>query len=358
MRLPGLASVIAALLAAGCNTAGNRTARPEPQQAAPHAGEVTWKLAITGQVRNAALVDRGNLYFTTFDELFPKLSRLYAVDTRTGREKWTFQPGVHILTSPALAGELVFFGTADGNLYALHRTSGEVAWTFRARGPVWSTAVSSREAIYFGSWDGSLYSLDLETGQEKWQYDAGSRIWSSPHIAGGTVLFGSEDGHLHAVDAGKGRARWKVKTGGPIRSTPASADGTVYFGSHDARLYAVDLQTGLEKWEFATGDAIISKIAVSQGTLLFCSLDNYVFAIDAANGREQWKVRTTGGPTAPVIAGKLVYFGSYEAIVAVELDSGRERFRFVPKGTVHAPPAVSEANIYFGLSDGYFYALR
>jgi len=44
---------------------------------------------------------------------------LYAVDILTGQRKWSFTTGNWVLSSPAIAGGVVYFGSSDGHLYAL-----------------------------------------------------------------------------------------------------------------------------------------------------------------------------------------------------------------------------------------------
>jgi outer membrane protein assembly factor BamB len=46
-------------------------------------------------------------------------SHLYAVDAKTGREKWKFKTGGKVLSSPAVANGVVYVGSEDGYLYAI-----------------------------------------------------------------------------------------------------------------------------------------------------------------------------------------------------------------------------------------------
>ncbi|HPL05588.1 MAG TPA: PQQ-binding-like beta-propeller repeat protein, partial [Bacteroidales bacterium] len=55
----------------------------------------------------------GVVYFGSFD------GNLYAVDIKTGQEKWKFKTKYWVLSSPAIADGVVYFGSFDGNLYAV-----------------------------------------------------------------------------------------------------------------------------------------------------------------------------------------------------------------------------------------------
>jgi alcohol dehydrogenase (cytochrome c) len=98
-----------------------------------------WVFATGGDNRGlqaTPLVHRGVLYLSA-DQ-----SRVFALNARTGRLKWSYDPKigkeverVYCCGSNnrgvALWGELVFVGTMDARMIALHRDSGEVAWEAR-----------------------------------------------------------------------------------------------------------------------------------------------------------------------------------------------------------------------------------
>lgn len=43
---------------------------------------------------------------------------------------WTFVNGISILSSPAISGGSIYFGSEDGNLYALNATTGKKIWSY------------------------------------------------------------------------------------------------------------------------------------------------------------------------------------------------------------------------------------
>ncbi len=46
-------------------------------------------------------------------------SYLYAVDIKTGQEKWKFKTGAVVFSSPAISDGVVYFGSYDSYLYAV-----------------------------------------------------------------------------------------------------------------------------------------------------------------------------------------------------------------------------------------------
>ena len=89
-------------------------------------------------------------------------------------------------------------GSDDRRLYALDARTGQEKWSFKTDGGVASSPAVAGGMIYIGSLDGRLYALDARTGQEKWSFKTGSPV-SSPAVAGGVVYFGDIKGYLYAV---------------------------------------------------------------------------------------------------------------------------------------------------------------
>jgi outer membrane protein assembly factor BamB len=152
----------------------------------------------------------------------------------------------------------LYIGGNDGVLYALDTKSGKPKWTFdavarsgyRTYGIFSSVALGPDKTIYFGGKNGILYAVRELRGtfrrgpQGIWAYKLGPGIQSSPLLAGdGTVYLADEQGTLHAVrppaSGDAGTALWKFATKGTIISSAAlAADGTLYTASMDGKAYA------------------------------------------------------------------------------------------------------------------------
>lgn len=101
-----------------------------------------------------------------------------------------------------------------------------------------SSPAIANDVIYWGSLDGNLYALDTRTGDPRWQFPTQGIVFSAPAIADRIVYFGSFDRYLYAVDSHTGRQKWRFLTGGGV-SSPAVSNGVVYVGSDDGVLYAL-----------------------------------------------------------------------------------------------------------------------
>ncbi len=92
--------------------------------------------------------------------------------------------------------------TASGglrNFSSVNIKTRQEKWKFKTEGEVRSSPAIADEVVYFGSEDSHLYAVDIKTGQQKWKFKTGGWVSSSPAVADGVVYFGNTDGHLYAV---------------------------------------------------------------------------------------------------------------------------------------------------------------
>ena len=208
---------------------------------------------------------------------------LYAFDLATGAERWSVEPdsesrGMTLNNHPALAGERVYFGAADGRVRAVSVISGEVLWaTDLGARPNTQAVVHGRDLVV-GTMDrklhrlaladgsrtgelelpevpvgtpalfeesmiqvlgsGQLVSVARDLGEIRWSYSSPSN-WTSfqPLAEGEQVVAGTDDGDLFAFSVADGRIAWRDKVDGTVRGIGES-EGTYYIGTLQGALYA------------------------------------------------------------------------------------------------------------------------
>jgi|TARA_Y100000294_G_scaffold119077_1_gene110540 outer membrane protein assembly factor BamB len=101
--------------------------------------------------------------------------------------KWKFENET-IVTSPAVSDGVVYFGSHDDHLYAVDIKTGKEKWKFESGDSIYYTPVVSDGVVYFGSKDKHLYALDTKTGEERWKFETGSYVNSTPAVIDGTVI--------------------------------------------------------------------------------------------------------------------------------------------------------------------------
>jgi len=315
-----------------------------------------WKFETGGHV-SSPILSEGILYFGSDD------SHLYALDSKTGKEKWKFEVGSYTsVKSPISSEGTVYFGASDYFLYALDSQTGKEKWKFEAGRTINSSPILSNGVLYFGSDDCHVYALDSQTGKEKWKFKTGDYVVCSPVVSDGIVYFGSQDCYLYAIDSQTGKEKWKFKTGDYVNSSPILSNGVLYFGSDDYHLYALDSQTGKEKWKCETGGYIFgSSPAISEGIVYFGASDNYLYALDSQTGKEKWKFETGDciSGSSPIVIEETIYFGSNDShLYALDSQTGKEKWKFKTGDYVECSPVMSDGIVYFGSQDNHYYAVN
>jgi outer membrane protein assembly factor BamB len=232
--------------------------------------KIKWRFQTQGTLISSPTVDTdGTVFVASMD------GKVYALQPpgeagQPVKVRWTFASGGRddkggFENAPAIDNEgTLYIAGNDGVLYALDTKSGKVKWTFdgvaragyRTYAIFSSVAIGPDRTIYFGGKNGDLYAVRERTALfgtnavALWSYRLGSGIQSSPLLTNdGTVYIGDERGTFHAVrppQAGEqGTALWKFSTKGTLISSPAlGADGTLYVGSMDGKLYAFNFSAG------------------------------------------------------------------------------------------------------------------
>ena len=163
--------------------------------------------------------------------------KVYAIDMRTGRERWHFFTEGPIRFAPSIEGGRVFVGSDDGRLYCLSAAEGKLIWRFHggprqekvmgneqmiSRWPLRSGAAVENCIVYFsaGMWPNEgvyVYALRAEDGKLLWKNDtSGTKYMKQPHPGSYSMTGVSPQGY---VLGHKGQIF--VPTG---RNTPAAYD--------------------------------------------------------------------------------------------------------------------------------------
>ena len=141
------------------------------------------------------LVSNGIIYGIT------NWSITFAVDARTGKELWRWDPKVdRDATRPKICCGIVNRGIA---LY--------------------------EDKVYVPVIDGHLTALDAKTGKPYWVHDMLAAIWGSPMVIDGKVYLGDEDGDVVVMEASKEKKLIaEMNMGSSVYSTPVPANGALF----------------------------------------------------------------------------------------------------------------------------------
>ena len=199
--------------------------------------EEVWRLRVgTGNDNASPLLYKDRLYHATHS------IHGYMASLRTEVPLWHSNKGVARFT-PAMTEDTVIAGHRW--IRALDAMTGELGWQFKTQAPlnkgffVKSSPAIAGERVYFGSPYGRVYALRLADHRKMWQFEAENRFDGDVSVAKGVVYIGGDDHHLYALDAGTGDLKWKQKLGGAIKTSPWVGNGVVYVSCADGRVYAL-----------------------------------------------------------------------------------------------------------------------
>ena len=142
-----------------------------------------WTFKAAGNTATPAIY-KGTLYLPMWS------GKVYALDAKTGMQKWMATLPDLIDSSPAVTETQVFVGDDQGSLHAIDRATGKVQWSQlvdkHPEAHLWSSPIyvpdvdavlvgvaSGEEAMappYAFTFRGSVVAVDAKTGAEKWRF--------------------------------------------------------------------------------------------------------------------------------------------------------------------------------------------
>jgi outer membrane protein assembly factor BamB/predicted phosphodiesterase len=288
------------------------------------------------------------------------------------KSKWVFSSDANIISTPAVANNLVVFGNQGGKLQAVSLTDGKLKWSFNINGAVFSSPAVRNDKLVFGSADGYIYCLNSRQGKLVWKFKTGAAVLGSPVIDNNTIYIGGSDHNFRAIDMSTGRQIWKFnELDGPVVSTPLIYQNKIIFGAWDRNLYALDKINGMLLWSWNNGSSVrnyspASCIPVAHdGVVYVVAPDRYITAIDAANGQTIWRnndatVRESIGISND---GSFVFAKTMQDTIAAYTTS-RSKQQASWKmncgfGYEHVPSMLieKEGQVFFGTRNGVVYSI-
>lgn len=238
-----------------------------------------WSMSFGGEKQRGQqsqpLINNGKMFVTA------SYSRIYAVDSKTGKKLWKYEhrlpegimPCCDVINrGAALYDNLVIFGTLDAQLVALNQDTGKVVWREKiddySAGYSYTAAPLIAEGLLMTGVSGGEFGVigRVEARDPR----TGKMVWSRPVVEG---HMGYKDGKENGI-TGTTNASWPGetwKTGGAAPWLGGSYDPKTklaYFGTgnpgpwnshvrkgdnlYSASTVAIDVQTGQIKWHYQT----------------------------------------------------------------------------------------------------------
>ncbi len=214
-------------------------------------GRLVWKHSIADQIRCGPTVARradGDRVFLAGCD-----GRLHVIDATTGEEKSSVEIGGPTGTTPAVAGDLTFFGTEGGGFFAINFMTPAVAWRHQpaAGGHAYrSSAAVADNLVFVGTRGRAVEAFAAANGTQVWRRPMPGRVDASPVVvtatgsdanpetpARGVVVVADSKGTIAAVEMASGEPAWQFEAGGSFSAGPSVASGRVVIASDDGTIW-------------------------------------------------------------------------------------------------------------------------
>jgi outer membrane protein assembly factor BamB len=339
----------------------------------------------------------------------------FCIDASTLRVLWKFDTGAdkancNNVSSPAITGRYLHFGTMTGSYYVLDKAGGDVVKEIACGEPIFSTPVIADGRVYFATLGSQIYALEpdgticwiwdfvkeiLEFNDNRWsgedwyKHKAARVTWRDQFCCSMNI---AAHGKMLVVPAGGSAVRLEDKGSNAellgMATIPAyagsekpatfglsiSEDGLLYRQWHrrdnTGRVEIIPLRNSQAKVEYVPGT--LTEIN-RPGLLSFCSVsvrgrdvyrcrpeEDFGFCKHSP-GQEQ--PRHLGGYPSispPILLRNTGVYGGLDGSLYVVPLSGSGKvwsFKTAFGKAISAPVAVCDGRIYFGCEDGYLYVL-
>lgn len=336
------------------------------ETALPDAPARLWLFQADAAVYHTPVACGGRIYFTTAK------GGVYALDLE-GNEVWSKHvvrgtkrdgsPRMVNFDAPTACFESTLLaGSLDGTLYAFDSATGDENWTYDVGGPILGTpnllrpadAQGSARIVIIGQDDGTLHCIDLTNGELLWKTEGIDRCDGSPAVGENTIVFGSCAAAIHVFSAidGKLQKNIEIDADSQIAGGVAIVGDSVFSGSVSGKLIHANLRTGKIVWINEDSDfEVFTTPAVNRDWVVFGSEDGSVYALERETGKQQWKFETDGWPTSPVIAAGKVVVGFDGTLYLLHLKTGEELWSYEVSDEITSP-AIIGGMIVVGSEDG------
>jgi outer membrane protein assembly factor BamB len=165
----------------------------------------------------------------------------HAVDARTGALRWTHDnKGGWTISSPAVKDGVVYFPTSDGRRFkALDAATGAVRFDLQNAAISFSSPAIAGEVAFYGTSDGYLNAVGVRDGKLRARFQTDGSRENGPRYTGKDGILQTAAMYPDRTLDGMMIGMRTMMTVGSVLSSPVVADGVVYFGSTDGHLYAV-----------------------------------------------------------------------------------------------------------------------
>ncbi|MEO9482950.1 MAG: PQQ-binding-like beta-propeller repeat protein [Ekhidna sp.] len=311
-----------------------------------------------------------------------------SVSSQTLELDWKFEATDSVLASPLLHEETVFIGDQSGVFFALDIKSGKEKWRIETEGNIQAKATLVGDNIFFESAN-VFYLVDIKNGKTQWTFDLEMEPFvfkykeyewpykidpyddkrSIAFFHDGIIYVGSGNGNVYGLNAGNGKVEFSYQTEGnsPIRSSPLVSEDVLYFGDWEGNVYAYSLNSNTLLWKkktyrqakpYGTFGGVVSEFLIYDELLFFGARNFMLNVLDISSGEKVWTYTDAQQGWVigdPVIYKDTLYIGGSDnhSMLAFDPKIGRPVWSQNGGKNIYTKPAVTEKWVIYTSGNGY-----
>ena len=309
-------------------------------------GTIIWsRTFVNGYHTSTAAIVDGVLYVGGGD------GSVYALNASDGSTFWSYKTNCNMFSCPAVSGGIVYIGSMDlstCNMYALDAATGTKIWNYSTGylNLIISSPAVANGMVYFGSNAREVLAIDAVSGEKIWNFSTLGLTESSPAVVNGVVYIGCNDCNLYALNASTGAKIWSFAASNVITSSPSVLDGVVYIGSWDNNVYALDANSGMKLWSYTTGGSVSSSPAVTKGGQVYIgSDDGHIYSLNSKSVSPYYQINSDGGSTSSGGVKQYITINADGTITPPTVPIHRDRNRYTLTDDIGGAIRVLKDNI-------------
>ncbi len=236
-----------------------------------------WDIALAGDVISPPLVERYVVFTPTSS---PEGAAIfYALNASSGETLWDFETSSHMLTSPTLTGDALYFGgnyAEYGRVYAVSASEGTQRWMYETQGKITALYATNQAVVVLGENGASIFGLDASSGDLLWEASPTEEIqWISSQ---GEHIVLSRERTLQSIDSFSGEILWEYQSPDRLVDFVLQPYGMGYGMTRTGEIVALQMEDGSEIWKFSTASRTPSAMTIAHDRLIITDVAGRVYA--------------------------------------------------------------------------------
>lgn len=300
---------------------------------------------------------------------------VHCIDTRSGKERWSYITDGPVRIAPTLANDRVYFGSDDGHAYCVAAKTGQLIWKsevvrdeqlilnngrFISQWPCRTGVLVADGVAYFGlsllPWQPSfLVAVDSETGKAEGKGRYIEELGNQT-LEGGLLLDGEKLIALRGrvspflFNRTDGTDIGELKNGGGGMFATLNQKGELFHGPGNKTGWITHSNLSTRK-KIKTIPDRVNGVVLPQGNLYLSN--DAVTAVWSATEKTAWK-KPVNKPTEIIVSGTTAFIGGDGQVVAMQVDDGKELWREAVEGRVFGL-AVADGRLFATTDEGRIY---